>query len=202
MVDAEYWSSQKVIPVVVIKDADRAVGLAKTLVAAGSPKIEITLRTPAALEAIARISKEVPEAEVGAGTVLTPQLADAAIAAGAKFLVSPGSTPALLEHLIKTGTPFLPGCATVSEAMRLIESGVPVAKFFPAEESGGASFLKGLSTVLQAIKFCPTGGINQNNYKSYLDLPNVVCVGGSWITPGASIESGDWDQISTLVSEI
>ena len=202
MVDEKYWTGQKVIPVVVIKDADRAVDLAKTLVSVGVPKIEITLRTPAALEAIKRIAQEVPEAEVGAGTVLTTALADSAIAAGAKFLVSPGTTPSLIEHLLATGTPFLPGCATVSEAMRLIEYGIPVAKFFPAEESGGASFLKGLSTVLQSIKFCPTGGINKSNYTKYLELPNVLCVGGSWIAPGAAIDEGAWDEIATLASQV
>jgi 2-dehydro-3-deoxyphosphogluconate aldolase / (4S)-4-hydroxy-2-oxoglutarate aldolase len=202
MVDEKYWSTQKVIPVVVIKDADRAVGLARTLVTVGSPKIEITLRTPAALDAIKRIAQEVPEAEVGAGTVLNPALADAAIAAGAKFLVSPGSTSTLIDHLLSTGTPFLPGCATVSEAMRLIEYGIPVAKFFPAEESGGAPFLKGLSTVLQSIKFCPTGGINKSNYMNYLELPNVLCVGGSWIAPGPAIEAGAWDEIAELAAQV
>jgi 2-dehydro-3-deoxyphosphogluconate aldolase/(4S)-4-hydroxy-2-oxoglutarate aldolase len=202
MVDEKYWTGQKVIPVVVINDAGRAVDLAKTLVSAGVPKIEITLRTPAALEAIKRIAQEVPEAEVGAGTVLTPALADSAIAAGAKFLISPGTTPLLIEHLLATGTPFLPGCATVSEVMRLIEYEIPVAKFFPAEESGGTPFLKGLSTVLQSIKFCPTGGINKSNYTKYLELPNVICVGGSWIAPGAAIEAGAWDEIATLASQV
>ena len=202
MVEAQYWSTQKVIPVVVIKDANQAVGLARTLVDAGLPKIEITLRTPAALDAIARIAKEVPDAIVGAGTVLNSQGADKAIAAGAKYLVSPGATPALLDHLLSTGIPFLPGCSTVSEAMYLIERGVEVAKFFPAEDSGGAAFLKGLATVLQAIKFCPTGGINLSNYKNYLELPNVVCVGGSWITPAAAIESSSWDEISALARAI
>lgn len=202
MVDAQYWSTQKVIPVVVIKDANQAVGLARTLVEAGLPKIEITLRTPAALDAISRIAKEVPDAIVGAGTVLDPQSVDKAIAAGAQYLVSPGATPALLNHLLDTGIPFLPGCATVSEAMYLIERGVPVAKFFPAEDSGGVAFLKGLATVLQAIKFCPTGGINLSNYKNYLELPNVVCVGGSWITPAAAIENGAWDEITSSARTI
>lgn len=202
MVGAEYWSTQKVIPVVVIKDSARAVELAKTLVAAGLPKIEITLRTAGALDAIKAIAQEVPGAIVGAGTVLDASSADRAIAAGAKYLVSPGATENLIKHLLATDTPFLPGCATVSEAMKLIEWGIPVAKFFPAEDSGGAKFLKGVSTVLQAIKFCPTGGISKSNYQSYLDLPNVVCVGGSWITPAAEIEAGNWSAISALASEI
>jgi 2-dehydro-3-deoxyphosphogluconate aldolase/(4S)-4-hydroxy-2-oxoglutarate aldolase len=202
MVDESFWTGQKVIPVVVIKNADNAVSLAQTLVANGVTKIEITMRTPAALDAISRISHQVPGALVGAGTVLSPANADAAIKAGAKFLVSPGSTPKLLSHLIGTGVPFLPGCATVSEALNLIEAGVPVAKFFPAEESGGAPFLKGVSTVLQAIKFCPTGGINKANYLNYLALPNVLCVGGSWIAPGAAIDEGNWAEIAKLASEI
>ena len=202
MVDGSYWSGQAVIPVVIIKNADNAVKLAQTLVANGVSKIEITLRTSAALEAITRISHEVPEALVGAGTVLAPAHADAAIKAGAKFLVSPGSTPTLINHLKSVGVPFLPGCATVSEALSLIEQDIPVAKFFPAEESGGVPFLKGISTVLQAIKFCPTGGININNYKSYLELPNVICVGGSWIAPGSAIDEGHWDEIALLASQI
>jgi len=202
VVGAEYWSTQKVIPVVVIKDTRQAVPLAKTLVAAGLPKIEITLRTPGALDAIKAIAEQVPDAIVGAGTVLDPAAADRAIAAGAKYLVSPGTTEKLINYLLATGMPFLPGCATVSEAMQLIEWGIPVAKFFPAEESGGAPFLKGLSTVLQAIKFCPTGGINKANYQNYLSLPNVVCVGGSWITQSADIESGNWDSITALATEI
>ena len=202
MVGAEYWSTQKVIPVVVIKNPEKAVGLAKTLVEAGLPKIEITLRTEGALGAIKAIAAEVPGAIVGAGTVLDAQSADRAIAAGAKYLVSPGSTEKLIKHLIGTGTPFLPGCATVSEAMQLIEWGIPVAKFFPAEDSGGAKFLKGVSTVLQAIKFCPTGGISKANYQSYLELPNVVCIGGSWVAPSADIEAGNWDVISQLARDI
>ena len=202
MVSPDYWNFQKVIPVVVIKTADRAVGLAQTLVDAGLPKIEITLRTSAALDAIERIAKAVPDAIIGAGTILDSESADRAIAAGAKFLVSPGSTPALLDHLIESGLPFLAGCATVTEAMCFTERGIQFAKFFPAEESGGVNFLKSISTVLQSIKFCPTGGINSSNYKQYLALPNVVCVGGSWITPSALIEDSAWREISKLAREI
>lgn len=202
MVDADYWSSQKVIPVVVIKSAEQAVPLATVLVAAGMPKIEITLRTSVALEAIKRIHDEVPDAIVGAGTVLDSSSGERAIEAGAKFLVSPGATSSLLSFFFDSKLPFLAGCATVSEAMRLGETGIKVAKFFPAEDSGGASFLKGISTVLQQIKFCPTGGINESNYRSYLELPNVMCVGGSWITPSAFIEEGRWDEIAKLASEI
>lgn len=202
MVDASYWGSQKVIPVVVIKNADQAIPLAKVLVAAGLPKIEITLRTPAALDAVKRIHDEVPSAVVGAGTVLDAMGGERAIQAGAKFLVSPGATSSLLTFFLDSDLPFLAGCATVSEAMRLSELDIKVAKFFPAEDSGGVDFLKGISSVLQQIKFCPTGGINKANYRSYLDLPNVVCVGGSWITPSAFIEEGKWDEIAKLASEI
>jgi len=202
MVSPDYWSSQKVIPVVVIKNADRAIDLAQTLVDAGLHKIEITLRTSGALDAIERIAKAVPDAIIGAGTILDVESANRAIAAGAKFLVSPGSTPLLLDHLIKCGLPFLAGCATVTEAMHFVERGIQVAKFFPAEESGGVNFLRSLSTVLQSIKFCPTGGINPSNYKQYLELSNVVCVGGSWITPSAFIEECAWQEISKLAREI
>ncbi len=202
MVDTSYWGSQRVIPVVVIKNADQAVSLAKVLAGAGLPKIEITLRTSAALEAIKRIHEEVPDAIVGAGTVLDAESGERAIKAGAKFLVSPGSTPSLLSFFLDSQLPFLAGCATVSEAMRLNELDIKVAKFFPAEDSGGAAFLKGISSVLQQIKFCPTGGINKSNYQTYLALPNVVCVGGSWITPSAFIEEGKWDEIVKLAAEI
>ncbi len=202
MVDSNYWSSQKVIPVVVIKSAENAVPLARVLVAAGLPKIEITLRTDAALEAIKRICDEVPGAVVGAGTVLDSASGERAMQAGAKFLVSPGATTSLLHFLLQSRIPYLAGCATVSEAMKLGEMGIKVAKFFPAEDSGGVSFLKGISTVLQQIKFCPTGGINKSNYLNYLELPNVVCVGGSWVTPTAYIEEGKWDEIAKLASEI
>ena len=197
-----YWSSQKVIPVVVIKNAEDAVPLAKALVKAGINKIEITLRTSAALDAIYRISNEVSEAIVGAGTILNAKNGELAIKAGASFLVSPGSTVELLNFFKDSGVRFLPGCATVSEAMRLSELDIHTAKFFPAEESGGISFLKAVSSVLQSTSFCPTGGINKSNYRNYLELPNVDCVGGSWICPAQLIEAGKWDEISSLASEI
>jgi len=193
--DINYWSAQKVIPVVTIHDASQAVKLARTLIEAGLSKIEITLRTQAALEAITQIALEVPEASIGAGTVLNVSMAEEALHAGAKFLVSPGTTPALLKYLKGCGVPFLPGCSTVSEAMYLMENSVNVAKFFPAEDSGGLNYLKSIASVLSAIKFCPTGGVSIGNYKNYLDLPNVVCVGGSWIAPSAEITAGNWELI-------
>ena len=191
----DFWNAQKVIPVVTIQNADHAVKLAKTLAAAGLTKIEITLRTSAGLQAIEQIAKEVPDAIIGAGTVLNISMAEEAVRAGARFLVSPGVTPGLLKYL-KAGTvPFLPGCSTVSEAMYLMENDVTVAKFFPAEDSGGLNFLRGISSVLGALKFCPTGGVSTGNYKDYLALPNVVCVGGSWIAPSSEIAATNWELI-------
>jgi 2-dehydro-3-deoxyphosphogluconate aldolase / (4S)-4-hydroxy-2-oxoglutarate aldolase len=169
----------RVIPVVVLDDADGAVALARGLVAAGMPAIEITLRTPAALDAIERVASEVPEAHVGAGTIVAPKQARAALAAGARFLVSPGATPALLDAL--ADEPLLPGAATASEVMALLERGYTTAKFFPAEASGGVAALRALAGPFPQMRFCPTGGIGPHNVDDYLALPNVACVGGSWM---------------------
>ena len=202
MSNDHYWGSQKVIPVVVIKNVEDAVPLARALIKAGISRIEITLRTSAALDAIYRISSEVPEAIVGAGTILNIENGKQALKSGAKFLVSPGSTAELLNFFKDSGVPFLPGCATVSEAMKLRDLDIHAAKFFPAEESGGIGFLRAISSVLQSTSFCPTGGINKSNYESYLELPNVDCVGGSWISPTSLIEAGKWDEITRLASDI
>ncbi len=199
---ADFWNDQPVIPVVVINNGDNAVELARTLVASGTKKIEITLRTPAALEAISRISAEVPEALVGAGTVIDLQTATLAIEAGAKFLVSPGATKNLLKALEGSGLPYLPGCSTLSEALELIDHGVTTAKFFPAVESGGTAWLKAVSSVIAQLSFCPTGGIGLANYKDFLTLPNVVCVGGSWIAPAKLIDEGNWEEIKQLASQV
>ena len=200
--DKTFWSNQPVIPVVVINDAAKAVDLARTLVAAGTKKIEITLRTPAALDAISRISIEVPEALVGAGTVVDLQTATRAVEAGAKFIVSPGATKNLLNALEGSGLPYLPGCSTLSEALELIDHGVTTAKFFPAVESGGTAWLKAVSTVIPQLSFCPTGGIGLANYKEFLTLPNVACVGGSWIAPAKLIDEGNWEEIKKLASHV
>jgi len=197
-----FWSSQIVIPVVVIKNPEDAVPMARALMKAGIHKIEITLRTPVALDAIHRINNEVSDAIVGAGTILSAEDGERAIKAGASFLVSPGSTTQLLNFFKDSGVPFLPGCATVSEAMKLKELDIHVAKFFPAEESGGIGFLKAISSVLKSTSFCPTGGINKSNYMRYLEIPNVVCVGGSWIAPASLIEAGSWDEITRLASDV
>lgn len=187
-----------VMPVVVVDDPEKAVPLSRALVAGGLPGVEITLRTPGAMEAIERVAAEVPEAVVGAGTVTTPEQADAAARAGAKFLVSPGCSPRLSAAMADTGLPFLPGVSTVSEAMALLEQGVHEMKFFPAEPAGGAAFMKALSSPLPQARFCPTGGITVDSAPTYLALPNVGCVGGSWLTPASLVEAGRWDEVTDL----
>lgn len=190
-----------VVPVVVIDDLDHAVPVARALVAGGVPVIELTLRTPVALDAIRAIADEVPEILVGAGTIVTPGQAEQALQAGARFLVSPGSTPTLLSAMSDTGLSFLPGTATVSEVLAVLEAGFSEMKFFPAEASGGAAFLKSIASPVPAARFCPTGGITAATASSYLSLPNVGCVGGSWLTPADALASGDWDRIERLAAE-
>lgn len=190
-----------VIPVVVVDTAEQAVPLARALVAGGLRVIELTLRTDAALDAIRAIAAEVPEITVGAGTVTTPARAKLAAEAGAQFLVSPGATPSLLGAMEETGLPFLPGTATVSEALAVLETGHTAMKFFPAEPSGGAAYLASLPTVIPDARFCPTGGISLASAPTYLALPNVGCVGGSWLTPKDAVAAGDWDRITALAAE-
>ena len=190
-----------VVPVVVLDDLDHAVPVARALVAGGLPVIELTLRTPVALDAIAAIAAEVPEILVGAGTITSPELVSRAVKAGAQFLVSPGTTPGLLREMAWAGVPFLPGTATVSEAMAVLEAGFSEMKFFPAEASGGAAYLKSLASPLPAARFCPTGGITAASAPSYLSLPNVGCVGGSWLTPADALAAGDWDRVAALARE-
>ncbi|MDA0168636.1 bifunctional 4-hydroxy-2-oxoglutarate aldolase/2-dehydro-3-deoxy-phosphogluconate aldolase [Solirubrobacter taibaiensis] len=173
-----------VIPVVVIDDLEDAVPLAAALVRGGLPAIEVTLRTPPALAAIERIANEVEGAFVGAGTVTTPQQVDDALAAGARFLVSPGSTPNLLDAMQAADVPFLAGTATPSDVLALLERGITYAKFFPAEINGGTKALKAFYGPFPQMRFCPTGGIDLSKAPEYLQLPNVVCVGGSWMTKG------------------
>lgn len=187
-----------VIPVVVLEDAADAVPLARALVAGGLPAIEITLRTPAALDAIRAIADAVPGAVVGAGTVLTPELTDAAVAAGARFLVSPGWTDRLLTAMAGTGLPYLPGVSTASEALGLLERGVTDMKFFPAEAAGGAPYLRALASPLPRARFCPTGGIDATRAPEYLALPNVGCVGGTWMVPSDALRARRWDLVEAL----
>lgn len=190
-----------VIPVLVIEEADQAVPLAQALVAGGLRVLEVTLRTPVALECIARIAADVPDAIVGAGTVNRPIDADAARQSGAKFLVSPGSTAALLDEMDKTHLPYLAGAVTASEVLGLLERGLTALKFFPAEPAGGINYLKALAGPLPEIRFCPTGGIDLAKAKQYLALPNVPCVGGSWVVPKDALAAGDYARIEALARE-
>ncbi|MFJ5994159.1 bifunctional 4-hydroxy-2-oxoglutarate aldolase/2-dehydro-3-deoxy-phosphogluconate aldolase [Streptomyces sp. NPDC092370] len=190
-----------VVPVVVIEDARGAVPLARALVAGGLPAIEVTLRTPAALEAIGEIAREVPGAVVGAGTVIRPGQVTQAVAAGSRFLVSPGWTDVLLEAMRASGVPFLPGVSTASEVVALLERGVREMKFFPAQAAGGTAYLKSLSGPLPQARFCPTGGIGPASAPDYLALPNVGCVGGSWMLPQDAVAARDWDRVEALARE-
>jgi len=196
--ESSLLSRVPVVPVVVVDDPAHAVPVARALVAGGLPVIELTLRTPVALDAIRAIASEVPEILVGAGTIVTPGQAKEALDAGAQFLVSPGSTPSLLGAMADTGLPFLPGTATVSEVLAVLEAGYTELKFFPAEASGGAAFLKSIAGPVPAARFCPTGGITSATAPSYLALPNVGCVGGSWLTPADALASGDWGRVTEL----
>ena len=189
-----------VIPVLVIGDASRAKGLAEALVAGGIYALEVTLRTADALKAITAMA-EVPGAIVGAGTVLTPDDAKRAQDAGATFAVSPGSTDRLLDACEAMGLPMLPGAATATEAMTLLDRGYSFQKFFPAEAIGGAPALKSLAGPLPQVSFCPTGGVSPANAPAYLSLSNVACVGGSWIATDADIAAGNWDAIRSRASD-
>lgn len=192
---------QPVVPVLVIKDIAHAVPLARALVAGGLKAIEITLRTPVALQAIRAVADEVEGAVPGAGTVLNARQYHQAVEAGSQFIVSPGTTLELLDVARKSPVPLLPGAATPSEVMALKEEGYEVLKFFPAEQAGGAAYLKSLSSPLAGMMFCPTGGITPDNARDYLSLPNVICVGGSWVAPNSLVEAGDWDGITRLATE-
>ena len=191
-------SAAPVVPVLTIEDRATAVPLAKALVAGGLSALEVTLRTKAGLECIRAIAGEVEGANVGAGTVLDRKQMNEAVASGAKFLVSPGAAPDLVAAAMECPVPFLPGVATVGEAMTLAESGFTMVKFFPAEPAGGISYLKALASPLPALRFCPTGGIGPKNAAAYLALANVICVGGSWVAPADAVASGDWAHVTML----
>ena len=194
---AEICALAPVVPVLVIEDAAQAKGLAQALVKGGLPALEVTLRTPAALDAI-RAMAGVPGGVVGAGTLLTPEDVKAAKAAGARFGVSPGATDRIIAACAEAELPLLPGAATATEVMVLLEKGFTVQKFFPAEASGGAPALAAIGAPIPQVKFCPTGGVSMKNVADYLKLPNVLCCGGSWVAPKAAVQAGDWDQIETL----
>ena len=191
-------SQTPVIPVLTIERVADAAPLARALVAGGLPVIEVTLRTKAALEAIKAIAAEVPDCVVGVGTVTRGADIQAAIAAGARYLVSPGTPPELAAALADASVPVLPGCATVSEAMALSLRGFKVLKFFPAEACGGVAWLKSIAAPLPELKFCPTGGIDQRNAATYLACANVLAVGGSWVAPKDALATGDFARITEL----
>ena len=190
-----------VIPVIVLEDVAHAVPLARALVAGGIRMLEVTLRTPVALACIEAIARDVPAAVVGAGTVRGAADARAAAAAGARFAVSPGYTRAVGDACRDLGLPLLPGVATGSEVMAALEGGYTELKFFPAQQAGGAAMLKAFSGPFHDVRFCPTGGVSPANAREYLALPNVVCVGGSWLTPAESVRDGDWARITQLARE-
>lgn len=190
-----------VVPVLTLETVEDGVEVARALARGGLDLIEVTLRTPAALDAIRAIRAEVPQARVGAGTVLSPEQAQEAIDAGARFIVSPGMTPRLIEAAQRWPVPFLPGAVTASEAMSLSDLGYRCLKFFPAEPAGGVAALKALAAPLAGITFCPTGGIGPANARDYLRLDNVVAIGGSWVAPKEAVIEREWRTITTLAEE-
>ena len=189
-----------IIPVLVVDDAAHAAPLARALVKGGLPVLEVTLRTPAALDVIREMAA-VEGGVVGAGTLLTPADVKAAVDAGAKFGVSPGATDRILSACEEADLPLLPGTATASEAMALLERGYTVQKFFPAEANGGAAALKAIGAPIPQVRFCPTGGVSMKNARDYLGLSNVICCGGSWVAPKDMVLAGDWEGITALAAE-
>ncbi|MBF9032351.1 bifunctional 4-hydroxy-2-oxoglutarate aldolase/2-dehydro-3-deoxy-phosphogluconate aldolase [Rhodobacterales bacterium HKCCE3408] len=196
----EFCQLAPIVPVLVVDDVATARPLAEALVAGGLPMLEVTLRTPAALDAIREMAA-VEGGVVGAGTLLTPADVEAAVEAGARFGVSPGATDRLIHACAEVGLPLLPGSATATEVMGLLDHGFTLAKFFPAETSGGAPALKALGAPIPQMRFCPTGGVSPKNAMDYLSLPNVVCAGGSWVAPKDAVSSGDWGRITSLARE-
>ncbi|MCL6270416.1 bifunctional 4-hydroxy-2-oxoglutarate aldolase/2-dehydro-3-deoxy-phosphogluconate aldolase [Sansalvadorimonas sp. 2012CJ34-2] len=190
--------AQPVIPVMVIDHLDQAVPMGHALKKGGITVFEITLRSKCALDAIRLLKKELPDCIVGAGTVINREQFLQVIDAGGDYIVTPGITDELFEVAKETGLPFIPGVATASEVMQAVSYGFETLKFFPAEQSGGVAMLKSLAGPFGHIKFCPTGGINEDNVRSYLSLPNVACVGGSWILPKDAVATGDWETVTKL----
>ncbi|WRG65117.1 bifunctional 4-hydroxy-2-oxoglutarate aldolase/2-dehydro-3-deoxy-phosphogluconate aldolase [Helicobacter pylori] len=187
-----------IVPVVVIENIKDAVPLAQSLIEGGIPIIEVTLRSSCALEAIELIAKNVPKMRVGAGTILNLTQLEQAQNRGAEFLISPGLTIKLLEHAKKKDMPLIPGVSSSSEVMQALELGYNALKFFPAEYCGGVKLLNAFNGPFKGVKFCPTGGISADNMRSYLDLENVLCVGGSWLTPKDLIQNKEWDKITEI----
>jgi 2-dehydro-3-deoxyphosphogluconate aldolase/(4S)-4-hydroxy-2-oxoglutarate aldolase len=201
MTSEEIFNQGPVVPVLVIKDVEHAVPLAKALIAGGIRVLEVTLRTDAALEVIAKIAKEVPEAIIGAGTVTNRAQLQQVIDAGAKFAISPGLTSDLLKAGNEGSIALIPGISSISELMTAVDHGYTHLKFFPAEASGGVKALKAIGGPFPDIKFCPTGGISPSNYNDYLALPNVCCAGGSWLAPEDAMINGEWDKITELAKQ-
>ncbi len=197
----EIMAISPIVPVMVINNVEHAVPLAHALVKGGLKVLEITLRTPAALESIRRIRAEVPDAIVGAGTIINIETLNKAIDAGAEFIVSPGTTDKMIDAALATGVPLLPGIANPSQAMNLLEKGITEMKFFPAEAAGGVPMLKSIGAPIPQISFCPTGGVSQKNVKEYYNLSNVACVGGSWMCAASLVDAEDWDEITRLSIE-
>lgn len=187
-----------VVPVLIVEDVAHAAPMARALVAGGLTALEVTLRTPVALDAIRAMAEAAPDAVLGAGTLRTPADVKAAVAAGARFGVSPGLSPTVLDAAEDAGLPMLPGVATPSEAMAAAERGLGILKFFPAEANGGIPVLKAWASPLAGLRFCPTGGVGPGNASNYLAQPNVICIGGSWVAPSDMIRSGNWDAIEGL----
>ncbi|MBG2924958.1 bifunctional 4-hydroxy-2-oxoglutarate aldolase/2-dehydro-3-deoxy-phosphogluconate aldolase [Proteus mirabilis] len=192
--------SGPVVPVIVINHIEEAVPVAKALVAGGVKVLEVTLRTDCAIEAIRRIAKEVP-AIVGAGTVINPQQLAQVTEAGAQFAISPGLTDALLKAAVAGSIPLIPGISTVSELMLGMSYGLNEFKFFPAEANGGVKALKAIAGPFSQVRFCPTGGISPENYRNYLALESVLCIGGSWLVPSDAVKAGDYQRITELAKE-
>ena len=195
---SDVFAASPVVPVMVINNIADAVPMAKALAAGGITVFEVTLRTDAALDAISAIAEAMPEAMLGAGTIINAQQYDAAVAAGAKFIISPGYSRALLEHAAKGTAPLIPGVSTPSEIISALELGYDHLKFFPAEANGGAAALKAIAAPLPQVRFCPTGGVSPGNVADYMALSCVATVGGSWMIPNEAIESGDWAKVTEL----
>ncbi len=198
---AEKIQELGVVPVVVLNDAKDAAPLAKALCEGGLPCAEVTFRTDAAEESIKLMAKEYPEMFIGAGTVLTTEQVDRAVAAGAKFIVSPGFDPEIVDYCLEKGIPVFPGCITPSEVAQAVKRGLKIVKFFPAEQFGGVATIKALAAPYTGVKFMPTGGVNAKNLESYLSCDKIVACGGSWMVKGDLVKAGEFDKIRALTAE-
>ena len=197
----ERFAELKVVPVVVLNDVKDAAPLAKALVEGGLPCAEVTFRTDAAAESIRIMREAYPDMLVGAGTVLTTEQVDRAVEAGAKFIVSPGFDPEIVDYCIGKNVPVFPGCISPSEVAQAVKRGLKIVKFFPAEQSGGLAMIKAMAAPYNMLKFMPTGGINTKNLKEYLACDKILCCGGSWMVKGDMVEAGEFDKIQKLTEE-